>query len=92
MPSPVSFLASAAGYAPAVAADQLGYFALGAVFCAIGLITLLLTILRTASRDASIFLFGIMSLLWGFRFVLYTDAVPALCRLLEASPADAEVL
>lgn len=59
-------------------AGDLGYLALGIVFVAIGLITLLLTILRSASRDATIFLFGAMSCVWGLRFLLYTPLVPQL--------------
>lgn len=56
----------------------MGYLVLGLVFVAIGLITLLLTVLRSASRDASIFLFGAMSCVWGIRFLLYTQLVPLL--------------
>lgn len=62
---------------------ELGYLALGTVFVTIGLITLLLTILRSASRDASIFLFGAMSCIWGLRFLLYTRLVP---QLLSGDP------
>ena len=58
--------------------EELGYLVLGIVFVAIGLITLLLTILRSASRDATIFLFGAMSCIWGIRFLLYTQLVPQL--------------
>lgn len=57
---------------------DIGYLILGIVFVAMGLITLLLTILRAASRDATIFLFGAMSLVWGIRFLLYTRIVPQL--------------
>jgi len=57
---------------------ELGYLVLGVVFVAIGLITLLLTILRSASRDAAIFLFGAMSCVWGIRFLLYTQLAPSL--------------
>ena len=57
---------------------ELGYLVLGVVFVVIGLITLLLTILRTASRDAAIFLFGAMSCVWGIRFLLYTQLAPSL--------------
>jgi phosphoserine phosphatase RsbU/P len=59
-------------------AADLGYLVLGIVFLALGSITLLLTILRSASRDAVIFLFGIMSSVWGLRFLFYTDLVPLL--------------
>lgn len=55
---------------------DLGYLALGTVFLAIGLITLLLIALRSASRDATILLFGAMSCVWGARFLLYTQLVP----------------
>jgi len=55
---------------------EVGYLVLGAIFLAIGLITLLLTVLHAASRDASVFLFGTMSCLWGLRFLLYTRLVP----------------
>ena len=57
---------------------DLGYLTLGIVFVAMGLITLLLTILRSASRDGAIFLFGAMSGVWGIRFLLYTELVPLL--------------
>jgi serine phosphatase RsbU (regulator of sigma subunit) len=56
--------------------EDLGYLVLGIIFVAIGFITLLLTILRTASRDASVFLFATMSCIWGIRFLLYTQIVP----------------
>jgi len=62
---------------------DLGYLVLGIVFVAIGLITLLLTFLRSARRDASFLLFGIMSCIWGMRFLLYTQLVPT---LLAGSP------
>jgi len=72
--------AGATGSAPAndlvMPSGDLGYLILGIVFVAIGLITLLLTILRSASRDATIFLFGAMSCLWGIRFLLYTQLAP----------------
>ena len=62
----------------ALVGENLGYLVLGIVFVAIGLITLLLTILRSASRDATVFLFGAMSCMWGIRFLLYTMLVPLL--------------
>lgn len=52
---------------------DLGYLAMGIVFIAIGVVTLLLTILRSASRDATIFLFVAMSCVWGARFLFYTQ-------------------
>ena len=58
--------------------SDLGYLVLGVVFVAIGVITLLLPILRSASRDKAIFLFGAMSSLWGIRFLLYTQVIPLL--------------
>jgi hypothetical protein len=74
--------ASASGPAPSsqyiLVKRDLGYLVLGVVFVAIGLITLLLTILRSASRDAAIFLFGAMSCVWGIRFLLYTQLFPSL--------------
>lgn len=57
-------------------AGDLGYLALGIIFVAIGLITLLLMALRSASRDPTILLFGAMSCVWGVRFLLYTQLVP----------------
>jgi hypothetical protein len=57
---------------------ELGYLVLGIVFVAIGLVTLLLTVLQSATRDATTFLFGAMSCLWGIRFLLYTPLVPLL--------------
>ena len=57
---------------------DLGYLMLGTVFIAIALITLLMTIQRSASRDATIFLFGAMSCVWGIRFLLYTTLIPQL--------------
>jgi len=61
-----------------MAAGDLGYAVLGVLFVAIGLITLLLTALRSAHRDATFFLFGAMSCIWGLRFLLYTQLVPML--------------
>jgi len=62
---------------------DLGYLVLGIVFLVMGLITLLLTVLRSAIRDASIILFGIMSCVWGTRFLLYT---PLASHLLLIDP------
>ena len=59
---------------------DLGFLILGIVFLAMGLVTLSLTFLRSASRDPSIYLFGIMSCIWGTRFLLDTDLVPLLLR------------
>ncbi len=66
---------------PVIVVADLGYLVLGILFLALGLITLLLTILRSASRDTSVFLFGAMSCLWGVRFLLYTGLVPALADI-----------
>lgn len=59
-------------------AQDLGYLTLGTVFMALGLVTLLMTALRAASRDRTIFLFGAMSCVWGIRFLLYAPLVPML--------------
>ena len=60
---------------------DLGYLTLGTILCAVGLITLLLMILRDASREILISLFGAMSFLWGVRFLFYTGAMPVLLVL-----------
>lgn len=62
----------------ALGREELGYLILGIVFVAIGLVTLLLTVLQSATRDATTFLFGAMSCVWGIRFLLYTQLVPLL--------------
>jgi serine phosphatase RsbU (regulator of sigma subunit) len=76
--TPDGFSGAVAPAVHVVSNADLGYLALGTVFLALGLITLLLTILRAASRDLSIFCFGAMSCLWGLRFLLYTRLVPEL--------------
>jgi len=59
-------------------AERLGFLALGAAFIAIGLVVLMLVATRFEFRDGVIFLFGIMSLLWGLRFVSRAPVVPLL--------------
>ncbi len=69
--------------APATAAqiqslllDRVGFLVLGAIFLAIGVIVILLTLGRFEIRDGVLLLFGVMSLLWGLRFVCRAPAIP----------------
>ncbi len=58
--------------------ERLGFLVLGAAFLAIGLAVLMLVATRFEFRDGVILLFGIMSLLWGLRFVSRAPAIPML--------------
>jgi sigma-B regulation protein RsbU (phosphoserine phosphatase) len=58
--------------------DRLGFLVLGAAFLAIGLAVLMLVATRFEFRDDVILLFGIMSLLWGLRFVSRAPVIPLL--------------
>lgn len=49
--------------------DRLGFLVLGAAFLAIGIAALLIGTFHAEFRDGVMLLFGIMSLLWGLRFV-----------------------
>lgn len=56
--------------------ERLGFLVLGAAFLAIGLAVILLITTRHEFRDGVLLLFGIMSLLWGLRFVCRAPVVP----------------
>jgi sigma-B regulation protein RsbU (phosphoserine phosphatase) len=58
--------------------DRLGFLVLGASFLAIGFFVLVLVAARFEFRDRSIFLFAIMSLIWGLRFASRAPAIPLL--------------
>ncbi len=58
--------------------ERLGFLVLGAAFLAIGLTVLLLVATRIEFRDGIILLFGIMSLLWGLRFLSRAPVIPLL--------------
>lgn len=56
--------------------ERLGFLVLGAAFLAIGLAVLMLVATRYEFHDGVILLFGIMSLLWGLRFVSRAPVIP----------------
>jgi len=58
--------------------NRLGFLVLGAAFVAIGLSILLLVAARQEFRNSVVLLFGIMSLLWGLRFISRAPVIPLL--------------
>ncbi len=56
--------------------ERLGFLVLGAAFLAIGLAVLMLVATRFEFHDGVILLFGVMSLLWGLRFVSRAPVIP----------------
>ncbi len=62
-----------------------GHLLLGMTALVLGLSALILTLLRTESRDAAVTLFGVLSLIWGLRFLFRTFAVP---YLVGGDPAE----
>lgn len=58
--------------------DRVGYLALGSVFLLLGAVMIPVVLARRGPRYGVLLLFGIMSLLWGLRFLCRAPLVPLL--------------
>ena len=58
--------------------DRAGYLVLGAVFLSLGAVMIPATLMRRGPRYGVLILFGVMSLLWGLRFLCRAPLVPLL--------------
>ncbi len=58
--------------------ERIGYLILGAIFLSLGLVTVPVALARRGPRYGVLILFGVMSLLWGLRFLCRVPLVPLL--------------
>jgi len=56
--------------------DKVGFLVMGGVFLALGMIVVLLALSKFEVRDGVLLLFGVMSLLWGLRFLSHAPVIP----------------
>ena len=58
--------------------DRAGYLVLGSVFLLLGVVMIPVVLARRGPRYGVVLLFGVMSLLWGLRFLCRAPLVPLL--------------
>jgi len=58
--------------------NKVGFLVLGSIFLALGLMIVLLTLFRFKNRYRAVLLFGVMSLLWGLRFICRVPTIQLL--------------